>query len=303
MRFSIWPSAFLPVDAVLTIARHAERTGWDGVWFADHFMPNEPGSVPVTSPTLEAGSMVAALGAAVPRLRIGPLVYGNTYRHPAVLANMAATVDEISGGRFVLGLGAGWQENEHRQYGIELPGVRERIDRFAEALRVVRSLLTQERTTFHGEHYRLDDALCEPKGVQRPIPIMVGASGEKRMLPLVARHADEWNCWGLPETIAHKSSVIDRACAADGRDPGEIARSAQALLFVEDDAAQLERRLAASRMPAHGGTLDQVGEVVDDYGRIGLDELIVQTSPLGSEVPRVLDLMDALMTQVLAPRR
>lgn len=303
MRFSIWPSAFLPFDAVLRIARHAEQTGWDGVWFADHFMPNEPASVPVTTPTLEAGSVVAALAAAVPRVRIGTLVYGNTYRHPAVLANAAATVDEISGGRFVLGLGAGWQQNEHRQYGIELPGVRERIDALAEAMQVIRSLLTQDRTTFSGDHYRLDDALCEPKGVQRPIPLLVGASGERRMLPLVARTADEWNTWGLPETVAHKSSVIDRACEQIGRDPGEIARTAQALVFPEDDEARLQERLATSRMPAYGGTLEQIGEVVDAYAGIGLDELIIQTSSLGSDVSKVLGIMDSLMSEVLAPRR
>ncbi len=302
MRFSIWPSAFLPFDAVLRIARHAEQTGWDGVWFADHFMPNEPGSMPVTTPTLEAGSVVAALAAAVPRVRIGTLVYGNTYRHPAVVANMAATVDEISGGRFVLGLGAGWQENEHRRYGIELPGVRERIDAFAEAMQVIRGLLTQDRTTFSGEYYRVDDALCEPKGVQRPIPLMVGASGERRMLPLVARTADEWNTWGLPETVAHKSSIIDRACEQIGRDPGEIARTAQALVFPEDDAARLRERLATSRMPAYGGTLEQIGEVVDAYAGIGLDELIIQTSSLGSDVSQILGVMDALMGEVLAPR-
>ncbi len=302
MRFSIWPSAFLPFDDVLRIARHGEQTGWDGVWFADHFMPNEPGSVPVTTPVLEAGSVVAALAAVVPRLRIGTLVYGNTYRHPAVVANMAATVDEISGGRFVLGLGAGWQENEHHQYGIELPAVRERIDLFAEAVQVIRALLTQDRTTFHGEHFRLDDALCEPKGVQTPIPLLVGASGEQRMLPLVARCADEWNCWGLPELVARKSAVIDRVCEQIGRDPAEIRRTAQALVHLDDDSAAAQQRVAASRMPAYGGTADQIGEVVDAYARIGLDELIVQTSTLG-QGDQVLAAMDVLMAEVLSARR
>jgi F420-dependent oxidoreductase-like protein len=297
MRFSIWPSAAQPFDAVLRIARHAAETGWHGVWFADHFMPNQPGPFPITEPMLEAGSVVAALAAAVPRVRIGTMVYGNTYRHPAVVANMAATVDEISGGRFVLGLGAGWQQNEHRQYGIELPGVRERIDRFAEAVQVVRGLLTQERTTFAGCHYRLQDAVCEPKGVQRPIPLMVGASGEQRMLPLVARHADEWNTWGLPSVIAHKMSVLDRGCEAIGRDPRGIARSAQARLVVDDDPGAVDRARATNPMPTYGGTPEQIAESVEEYARIGLDELIVPTGTLGP-VEQVLDAMDLLQTEV-----
>ena len=201
MRFSVWTSTNQPWSEVLATARHAEASGWDGVWVADHFMGNVPGPTPAEVPTLEAGSVVAALGAAVPRVRIGTLVYGNTYRHPAVLANMAATADHVSGGRFVLGIGAGWQVNEHEQYGIELPPVRARVDRFAEAIQVIRSLLREPTTTLAGEHYRLTDALCEPKPVQTPLPILVGAKGD-RMISIAARYADEWNAWGLPDQIA-----------------------------------------------------------------------------------------------------
>src|SRR3712207_1484793 len=154
-------------------------------------MANDGGPTPPETPTLEAGSTVAALAAAVPRVRIGTLVYGMTYRHPAVLANMAATVDQVSGGRFVLGVGAGWQVNEHEQYGIELPPLKQRIDRFVEGVTVLRGLLTEERTTFAGSYYQVTDAVCEPKPLQRPMPLMIGAKGEKRMLRVVAEHADE----------------------------------------------------------------------------------------------------------------
>src|SRR5690606_27680055 len=177
VRFSIWPAATQPYTDLLAVARHAADTGWDGVWIADHFMGSGGPGFPAEAPTLEAGSLVAALAATVPRVRIGTLVYGNTYRHPAVVANMAATVDQISVGRFVLGLGAGWQENEHRQYGIELPPVGERVDRFEEAVQVIRSLLSEPVTTFVGAHYRLTDAVCEPKPVQDPLPVLIGASG------------------------------------------------------------------------------------------------------------------------------
>lgn len=300
VRFSIWPAAVQPFADVLRIARHAADTGWDGVWIADHFMPSDPGPFPPQTPVLEAGSTVAALAAAVPRIRLGSLVFGNTYRHPAVLANIAATVDQVSGGRFTLGMGAGWQENEHRQYGIPLPPVGERIDRFAEALLVVRSLLTQPRTTFAGQHYQLADALCEPKPVQTPLPLLVGASGEQRMLPLVARYADQWNCWGLPDLIKHKSTVLDRHCASQGRDPAQISRTAQAVIVPAKDAASAEQRLAEIRMPAFGGPPQRLLDVVGQYAEIGLDELIVPSASLGTGT-EVLDAMDLLMTEVFRP--
>ena len=280
MRFSVWPSTNQPWDEVLATARHAEATGWDGIWVADHFMGNAPGPVPAEVPTLEAGTVLAALAAAVDRVRIGTLVYGNTYRHPAVLANMAATADRISGGRITLGIGAGWQENEHEQYGIDLPPVRERVDRFAEAIQVIRSLLREPTTTFAGEHYRLTDALCEPKPVQDPLPILVGAKGD-RMLGITARYADAWNAWGLPDHIAERSGALSARCQDAGRDPSEIARSAQALLFFTDDPAEAER-LSALPRPVLAGPVDRLREVVARYDEIGLDELIVPDFTLGS---------------------
>ncbi|HEX6569807.1 MAG TPA: LLM class F420-dependent oxidoreductase, partial [Acidimicrobiales bacterium] len=223
MRFSLWTSSSQSWSDMLAVARHAEATGWDGVWVADHFMANVPGPQPADTPTLEAGSLVAALGAAVPRLRIGTLVYGNTYRHPAVLANMAATVDHVTGGRFVLGMGTGWQVNEHEQYGIDLPPVGERVDRFEEAVQVVRSLLREPTTTFDGRHYRLTDARCEPKPVQAELPIWVGGQGERRTLRIAARWADAVNVPFVDEaTFAHKREVLLAHCDDVGRDPGQL---------------------------------------------------------------------------------
>ena len=281
MRFSVWTSTNQPWAEVVATARHAEATGWDGVWVADHFMGNAPGPVPPDVPTLEAGSVVAALGAAVPRVRIGTLVYGNTYRHPAVLANMAATADHVSDGRFVLGVGAGWQVNEHEQYGIDLPPVAERVRRFEEAIQVVRSLLRQPTTTFVGEHYRLTDALCEPKPVQAELPILVGAKGD-RMLGVAARHADEWNAWGLPDHIAERSAVLDARCEAAGRDPDAIARSAQGLLFFTDTDAEAERLTDTLPRPVLAGTVERLRDVVAAYAEVGLDELIIPDFTLGS---------------------
>jgi len=286
MRISIWPGAEHPWSEVLSTARHAAETGWDGVWFADHFMPNSEDDA---GPVLEAGSVVAALGAAVPRVRIGTLVYGNTYRHPAVVANMAATVDRISEGRFVLGVGAGWQINEHQQYGITLPPIGERIDRFEEALQITLGLLRQPRTTFEGKHYRVTDAVCEPKPVQDPLPLMIGAKGEQRMLRIVAKYADLWNAWGVPSLIAHKSAVLDRFCAELGRDPRAIDRTAQALVSVDQP---LPENTGGRAMI--GGSPSRFADAVAEYREIGLDELIIPDALLGTGTAK-LAAMDTIL--------
>ncbi|GAA4601491.1 alkanesulfonate monooxygenase SsuD/methylene tetrahydromethanopterin reductase-like flavin-dependent oxidoreductase (luciferase family) [Actinoplanes octamycinicus] len=288
MRISIWPGAGQPWSDILETARHAEETGWDGVWIADHFMPNAGTGRDPDHPTLEAGSLVAALGAAVPRVRIGTLVYGNTYRHPAVVANMAATVDHVTGGRFTLGVGAGWQVNEHQQYGIELPPTRQLLDRFVEALQVLHGLLRQPRTTLDGEYYQLTDAVCEPKPVQDPLPIMIGAKGEKRMLGVVAEYADMWNTWGLPDLFAHKSAVLDRFCAERGRDPKSIARTAQALTVVNGPLPE------GAPMPAIGGSPAKLADAIAEYRAAGLDELIVPDAFLGSGAEK-LKAMDTVL--------
>ncbi|MBU2666025.1 TIGR03560 family F420-dependent LLM class oxidoreductase [Actinoplanes bogorensis] len=290
MRLSIWPGPQQSFAGVLEQARHAEATGWDGVWFADHFMPNVGPGEDDTIPTLECGSVVAALAAAVPRIRVGTLVYGITYRHPAVLAKMAATVDQISDGRFVLGIGAGWQINEHEQYGIELGPIRQRIDRFEEAVRVTKGLLREPRTTVEGEYYRITDAVCEPKPVQQPLPLMIGAKGEKRMLRLVAEHADEWNCWGRPELIARKSAVLDQHCAAVGRDPKTIARTAQAVTVVDGP-------LPEGAAHAIGGSPARLADEIAAYAGNGLDELIIPDDRLGSGAAR-LKAMDVIRSLV-----
>ena len=167
MRFSFWPVAQQSWDTLVELAQRAESTGWDGIWFADHFMPNADDN---SGPVHEVWSVLSAWCALVPRLRIGPLVLGNTYRHPAVVAKMAATADHISGGRFVLGIGAGWQENEHEAYGIEYSTVGGRLRRFEEACHLMRSLLENERTNFDGKFYQIKDAPLSPKPIQTPLP-------------------------------------------------------------------------------------------------------------------------------------
>src|SRR5215469_16617891 len=182
MRFSIWPTAAQPWNNIIELATHCEQTGWDGVYCADHFMPNSQGSEPLDGDTLECWSVLAALAGLVPRVQLGSLVSSVTYRHPAVLANIAAAIDQISDGRLTLGVGAGWQLNEHAAYGIELGTVRERLDRFEEAVQILRSLLDQPRTTFPGRYFQIRDAPAQPGPVQDRLPLLIGGGGERRTM-------------------------------------------------------------------------------------------------------------------------
>jgi len=295
VKFAVWPSMNDPWAETLAIARHAEATGWDGVYYADHFMPND---ADVSAPVGECWTTLAALAAAVPRIRIGPLVTGNTYRHPAVLAKMAATVDIISGGRLVLGLGAGWQENEHRAYGIEFSTVGGRLSRLEEACHVITSLFANRRTTFAGRYYQLTDAPLEPKPVQSPVPLLIGGGGEQRTLRIAARYANEWNVWGSPEVLARKGQILDRYCEELGRDPRTIRRSAQALLVMTDDRSLIERVRASGR-PVLGGTGPELRALVEQYAEAGVNELIIPGFTIGRTLEEKLATLDRFNEQVI----
>ena len=204
-------------------------------WTFDHFYPIFSDS---SGPCLEGWTTLTALAQATRRVRLGTLVTGIHYRHPAVLANMASALDIISGGRLELGIGAGWNEQESGAYGIPLGSPAERSDRFEEACEVLLGLLTQEETTFKGRYFQLVDARNEPKGVQQPhIPICIGGSGERRTLRTAARFAQHWNfVGGTPQEFAHKRDVLHAHCRDLGRDPAEILLSSH-VMFDGDPAA------------------------------------------------------------------
>jgi F420-dependent oxidoreductase-like protein len=215
---------------MLAVWQEGDRIeAFESAWSFDHFYPIFSDS---TGPCLEGWTTLAALAQATRRLRLGVLVTGIHYRHPAVLANMAAAIDIISGGRLELGLGAGWNVEESEAYGIELGTLRERSDRLEEACQVLIGLLSQETTTFDGAFYQLTDARNEPKGPQRPHPpICIGGSGEKRTLRTAARFAQHWNfIGGSPTEFAHKRDVLHAHCADIGRDPKEITLSSHVRL-------------------------------------------------------------------------
>ncbi|MDQ6661836.1 MAG: LLM class F420-dependent oxidoreductase [Chloroflexota bacterium] len=220
---------WLEADSVPTI-EHA--------WLFDHFIPLGPDP---TGPCLEGWSLLAALAARTERVRLGIMVTGNTYRHPAVLANIGATVDVISHGRLDFGIGAGWNELEHTSYGIPLYAAGERIRRLGEACEVIRLLWTETIANFDGKYYQLKDARCEPKPVQKPYPpFVIGGSGEQLTLKVVAKYADVWNFVGGPvDMFQHKIEVLNKHCADVGRNPDDITYSIQIPINPDDlNAAQ-----------------------------------------------------------------
>jgi len=225
----------------------ADELGFDTAFGHDHLL-----HLDVSAPVEEGWSVLAALLAQTRRIRGGLLVTANTFRHPAVLAKIATTVDRISRGRLEVGIGAGWFPPEHHQYGLELPPLRERLQRLDEACAVLKALWTTPRATFDGKHYQLREACHEPKPFQQPHPpLIIGGGGEKVTLRIAARHADEWNLpIGTPDDFRRKCGILDEHCRAVGRDPATIARSIQFL----HPAMQGDMVAAARRFIAAGAT-------------------------------------------------
>jgi len=226
-------------NAFLDVWRAADEIEvFESAWTMDHFYPLTP---PLNGTHLESWTMLAALAQATKRLRLGCMVNGMHYRHPAVTANAAVTVDHISGGRFALGVGAGWFEPESKAYGIPLGTLKERHDRFDEGVEIIVSLLSNEHTTFRGRYYTLTDARCEPKPLQRPLPIVIGGKGPKRTLRTVARFAHHWDMTmpESPQNWRRLGGVLDEHCRAVGRDPSEIRRSIHLMWPADADCRAL----------------------------------------------------------------
>jgi alkanesulfonate monooxygenase SsuD/methylene tetrahydromethanopterin reductase-like flavin-dependent oxidoreductase (luciferase family) len=232
LRFGLFLSqASKPWSQVLDEFQMAESLGFDHAWLVDHLVDTDGAP---ESGCLEGWTLLAAIAARTTRIRLGVLVSSNTFRHPALLLKEAVTVDHVSGGRLILGLGTGWHEDEHRRYGIDLPAPAERVDRFHEAVQVITLLMNQERTTFHGRHYRLEDARLQPPPVQQPrIPILIAAH-RPRMLRIAARYADQWDTFaaipgtatqGVEDDLADRIARLDEACREIGRDPAGLRRS------------------------------------------------------------------------------
>lgn len=265
------------------------ETKFHNAWTFDHFIPPGPGQDPNAN-CFEGWSALAALAGMTDRIRLGCLVTGVTYREPAVLAKMAATIDHVSNGRLEFGIGASWHEGEHRMYGIPFPPVRERQDRLEEAMQVLRLLFDADGpVSFEGRYYNLKDAVFLPKFVQRPhAPIMIGGGGEKRTLRAAARYADVMNVSGPPSVVKHKIDVLERHCRDAGRDPAEIEKTVFGTVIVTENQGLIDR-LAGMFGAGMGlkpdeakrllpiGSATHVRAVVEEYAALGVTQMIMMS--------------------------
>jgi len=256
-------------DRVIEQARAAEAAGFDLVTVMDHFY-QIPGVGPEENAMLEAYSTLAALAVSTSRVKLATLVTGVTYRNPALLAKVVTTLDVISKGRAILGLGAAWNEAEHIGYGFAFPPIKERMDRLEEALTICRLMFTEERPSFQGEHYRIDRAVNSPRPIQPGGPkILVGGTGERRTLRIAARHADLTHWFGNLEVLKHKLEVFERHCEAVDRDPATVVKTVGAPVVVaanEKEARAIHDRLPEERRATlQVGTPEQAAEMLRPY--------------------------------------
>jgi F420-dependent oxidoreductase-like protein len=283
----------------------ADRLGFDSLWVWDHFYSINGD---LHRPNLEGWQIQAAYAAITKNVRIGCLVSGVTHRHPAVLANMATTLDNISEGRAILGIGAAWNALEHNAYGIDLGTPAERSTRFAEAAKIIRKLVDGERVTLSGAHYELVNAEVLVRPIQKRLPILIGGGGEQRTLRTTARYADMWHGFGTTEQMAHKLEVLRKHCADVGRDPNEITPFAGKWCVIRDDPAEAKKVLdrvterhgmTSPPEPFIGGP-DAIAEKIAAYWKVGIKGFIIAFADpfdtesierLGNEVrPRLKEL-------------
>lgn len=299
VRFSVWPSPERPWSEVQALALYADSHDWHCLWYADHFMPNSETGEILDGAIYECWSMLSAVAAVTSKIRLGSLVSPTTFRHPALLANTAATIDRISNGRLVLGIGAGWQVNEHNAYGVDLLEGKDRVDRFEEAIRIIKSLLHNDRTNFAGTHFEFTNAPCQPQPLQPNLPIMVGTGGP-RMSRITAALADEWNTWGDVPTAKSKMETFEKSCDQVGRDSREVRKSVQSLFFLVDDpdrAAKL--RTVAPNDRSIIGSNDHIVEQLGLLAEMGFDEIIFPDFTLGHTDVERLENYEKIRTQIL----
>ena len=278
-------------ENIKAVLETMEAGRWHSVWFFDHFMApvshtDEYDKIPI----FEGWSLLCATAAVTKRLRLGLLVAGNTYRNPALMAKMAATVDHISNGRLVIGIGAAWHVREHQAYGWEFPSMRERSDRLEEACKLLKTLfMAEDLVDFDGKYYKLHQAPFEPKCVQKPHPpIMVGGSGEKRTLRTLAMYGDIMNISDGPEEMKRLSGVLERHCETVGRDPAEIRKTVQVAMHIERD----EKKAADLRGGQDWKMIGPPQYVIDraqDFIDAGVNEFTFNMIPNEPEVYTELD--------------
>jgi len=262
------PQVGLPFALIKERAQLADRLGWHSIWFVDHMWSR---GVPDLD-HLEAWTLMSATAAVTEHLGIGTLVLCNSYRNPALLAKMAASLDNVSNGRLLLGLGAGWMDEEYRGYGYSFPSARVRIEQLEEALAIIKLLFTEPRASFQGKYYAVEDAVNNPKPVRQPHPpILIGGAGERRLLRVVAEHANIWNCPNnVAEQLEHKIEVLKRHCDAVGRNPDDIEISEQCIVVLARTEKDLRSKLKLAKR-----TLGTVFDI-DKTGLVGTPDQLIE---------------------------
>ena len=251
-----------------------ERLGYDIAYVTDHFSFYSPETGPAS--VFESTTLLSALAAQTSRMRCGIMVAGNTFRNPGILAKIAVTLDHVSNGRMELGMGSGHTQFEHEQYNIPFYTQGQRIRMLGESAKIVRSLLTDERTSFEGRYYTIKDAFCEPKPLQRPLPILIGGIGEELSMRVVAESADIWNNWTSPdiETYKQKLAALQRHCEDLGRDPNDIRKSMHIKPVVGETEAEVRERAPQEPRARWQGTPEQLIEHLLTFVRLGVSDFV-----------------------------
>ena len=285
-----WPSLRVAIET-------ADSAGADDVWIDDHLLSDEGDS---SDAKLEGWTTLAAAAAVTGRVRLGLLVAANTFRNPGLTAKLATTLDQISDGRAILGLGGGWFEDEHTAFGLDFgSGFGERLDRLAESVEIVGRLLDGERFSHEGRFYRFRDALAAPRPIQGHLPILIGGSGPQKTLRIVARHADLWNAYGSPESLAASDAILRERCDEIGRDADEIERTVNLNVVVRSTSAKAERvweEYTAAHGPRDGegrlvvgGPVEQVAASLAEYAEVAFRHpILIFRSPWDLETIRAL---------------
>lgn len=276
------------VESLRGLATQAERSGFDSFWVMDHF--HQIGNVgEPEEPMLESWTTLSTLAGFTSKIRLGTLVTGNVYRHPSVLAKIGATFDVLSKGRLFMGIGAAWNEQESAAYGIQFPSTKERMDRLEEAVQVIRKMWTEQPANFNGQFYRIRGAYCNPQPIQKPHPpILIGGSGERRTLRIVAQYGDACNLFGSTETVKKKLATLREHCSTVGRDYDSILKTKLGTVVIDKDRQAVESRVAETfkqvpeqirRESVIHGTPEDVRRQIEEFKRVGIEYLIVSFEP------------------------
>ena len=273
------------VESIKKVAVNGEELGYDSFWVMDHFHQIQNIGQP-QEPMLEGWTTISVLAGLTSKIKLGTLVTGNTYRHPSVLAKTGATLDVLSKGRFIMGIGAAWNVEEATAYGIPFPGTKERLERLDEAVQVIRHMWTEDRANFDGKFYQLKDAYCNPKPIQKPYPkILIGGAGEKRTLKTVAKYADASNIFGSLETVKKKLAILKEHCREVGRDYDSIMKTKGGRIIIGDRGSiekgfeQMGMNKAMTGEFLTYGTPEQIRQEIQALGDAGIDGLIYSFDP------------------------